>query len=146
LLRVRCISILLRQLLFASKLFATIISGSLSLVASTLDSALDIASGSIMFCAQRLIRRGHKYTFPGGRGRLEPLAIIVFSSVMFTATFSVVIEAVKSLIEGPKTDVMKNLSLAVWLILGITIGLKFLLFVSCKLVLRSRDRWLLSFG
>jgi divalent metal cation (Fe/Co/Zn/Cd) transporter len=120
--------------LFFLKLFAFIISLSYTMLSILLDSFLDIASGGILFLASRAMHNPanvHKY--PSGRARLEPLAIIVFASVMFTATFSVVLESVRDLANfaQPAAD---SLSVPVFVVIGITLVLKLVLLITCALV------------
>jgi divalent metal cation (Fe/Co/Zn/Cd) transporter len=55
------------------------------MLASTLDSFLDIFSGSVLFLAQIAIQRHSIYMFPAGRKRLEPLGIIVFAGLLFVS-------------------------------------------------------------
>jgi len=118
--------------LFGVKIVAYAISLSYTMLSIVLDSFLDIASGSILFLASRAIRNPKNvHNFPSGRGRLEPLAIIVFASVMFTATVEVIIESAKSLTGTPTVE---DLSATVFIIIGCTIVTKILLFVACTIV------------
>lgn len=61
--------------LFFAKCFASYSSLSLSVIASTLDSLLDLLSGSIIFVAACIVDRNResRYAFPAGTSRIEPL-------------------------------------------------------------------------
>ena len=67
--------------LLVIKLVAAFWSGSLSVIASTIDSFLDLFSGSILFIATCLAKRSDTIKFPVGRTRLEPLGVLIFSAV-----------------------------------------------------------------
>ena len=75
--------------LFFMKSFASVESLSLSIIASTLDSFLDLLSGSVIFFASWIVN-GHsrEQKFPGGTSRVEPLAVLIFAVAMFTGTTS----------------------------------------------------------
>lgn len=72
-------------ILFVIKVIAAGWSGSLAVVASAIDSSLDLLSGSILYCAARIAARRNKYKWPVGKSRLEPIAIVIFASVMGVA-------------------------------------------------------------
>jgi cation diffusion facilitator family transporter len=120
----------------AGKLFATIVSGSLAVLASLLDSCLDLLSGFILFFVQRSMRRTNQYMFPAGKSRLEPLGIIVFASVMFTATSVVIIESITSLVNQSKVE---EITPIIGGILAFVVGAKLILFILCWLVLRAHN-------
>jgi cation diffusion facilitator family transporter len=81
--------------LFAIKLFASVYSGSLAVIGSTIDSSLDLISGSIIFVAARLAARSNPVKYPVGKSRLEPLSIIVFASVMAVASLQLIMQAIE---------------------------------------------------
>lgn len=69
-------------ILLIVKIYALIISGSLAMLASVLDSCLDILSGSVLFCAQRIVDQQNKYKYPIGKNRAQPIATIIFACLM----------------------------------------------------------------
>ncbi|CAL5223676.1 g6226 [Coccomyxa viridis] len=79
------------------------VSGSLSIIVTTLDAVLDVISGFIIWSTSLARQRRNKYRFPIGQARMEPLGIIVFSCIMGTAGFSVILEAVRQLLNHTKT-------------------------------------------
>jgi cation diffusion facilitator family transporter len=105
-------------------------------LASLLDSCLDLLSGFILFFVQRSMRRTNQYMFPAGKSRLEPLGIIVFASVMFTATSVVIIESISSLASQAKVE---EITPIVGGILAFVVGAKLILFVLCCVVLRAHN-------
>lgn len=52
-----------------------------------------------IFWAARAIRKRNPYLYPQGRTRLEPIIIIILSIVMCAASFQVIFEGVRSVIE-----------------------------------------------
>lgn len=69
-------------LLLAAKIAAVLSSGSLSLIASLTDSALDLLCTMIIFVTSKLVGwrlQSLKSKFPVGRRKLEPIGVLVFS-------------------------------------------------------------------
>lgn len=74
--------------LFFAKTFASVESLSLSIIASALDSFLDLLSGSVIFFASWIVSsRSRELRFPGGTSRVEPLAVLIFAVAMFTGAW-----------------------------------------------------------
>jgi len=82
------------------KIIVLVMSGSISILASLLDSILDLVSGSIIFVSNWMMVMPLKdfSKYPVGKRRLETLAVIVFSSCMFTATTELIIQSVERII------------------------------------------------
>ena len=71
--------------LLVGKIVAAFSTGSLSLVASLVDSALDLLCTMIVWTTNRLVQwrlDALRRNFPVGRQRLEPLGILVFGIIM----------------------------------------------------------------
>ncbi|KAH8667044.1 hypothetical protein BX600DRAFT_463061 [Xylariales sp. PMI_506] len=86
--------------LLAGKGVAVASTGSLSLVASFVDSALDLLCTLIIWTTNKLVswRLGAlKKRFPVGRRRLEPLGILVFSTIMVISFLQILKESVEKL-------------------------------------------------
>lgn len=112
-----------------AKLIIAVRSNSLSVIASALDSVLDILSGSVLFVIERLKNRENVYAYPAGKQRLEPLGVIVFSTMMFTAALQLIIEGVQRLSSGDSNIVLDDYTLG---ILFATITVKVILFTYCQ--------------
>ena len=68
------ISLGLTFVLLGLKLFTAIYSGSIAVVASAVDSGLDVLSqGTLLFTA-RLMKKYDPYNYPAGKNRMEPVA------------------------------------------------------------------------
>ena len=95
--------------LFIIKAVATFRSGSLSVMASLLDSGLDLASGIVLIVVQYLMETLDPDRYPTGKKRFEPLGILVFSCMMFVAAAKVIEEAVYKLLDPNKIDVQLDI-------------------------------------
>ena len=67
------ISNLANVVLFAAKVFASIESRSLAVIASTLDSLLDLLSGFILWFTSHAMRNPNQYHYPIGKKRMQPV-------------------------------------------------------------------------
>ncbi|XP_022895790.1 metal tolerance protein 11-like isoform X1 [Olea europaea var. sylvestris] len=86
------------MLLFAAKVYASISSGSLAIVASTLDSLLDLLSGFILWFTAFSMQTPNPYRYPIGKKRMQPLGILVFASVMATLGLQIILESLRALV------------------------------------------------
>lgn len=94
------INVLANILLLAGKLVAVASTGSLSLVASLVDSALDLLCTLIIWTTNKIVGWrvvALKKRFPVGRRRLEPLGILVFSIIMVISFLQILKESVEKL-------------------------------------------------
>ncbi|KAK6582788.1 hypothetical protein PZA11_005196 [Diplocarpon coronariae] len=91
--------------LLIAKGVAALSSHSLSLIASLVDSALDLLCTGIVFTTSKLVQwkiTRLKRKFPVGRRRLEPLGILVFSILMIISFLKILEESINKLIApGP---------------------------------------------
>jgi cation diffusion facilitator family transporter len=95
------INVIVNILLLAAKGVAAIWSSSLSLIASLVDSALDLLCTIIIWTTNKIV--GWRLTrlkkkFPVGRRRLEPLGILVFSIIMVVSFLQILQESIQKLL------------------------------------------------
>jgi cation diffusion facilitator family transporter len=98
-------NVLANILLLSAKGVAATQSSSLSLIASLVDSALDLLCTGIVFTTNKLVSwrlDSLSKRFPVGRKRLEPLGILVFSIIMVISFLQILQESVTKLM--PKGD------------------------------------------
>lgn len=85
------ISNIANMILFAAKVYASVMSGSLAIIASTLDSLLDLLSGFILWFTAFSMQTPNPYQYPIGKKRMQPLvsnsAIIHYSDQMHISKF-----------------------------------------------------------
>ncbi|XP_073266803.1 metal tolerance protein 11 isoform X3 [Populus alba] len=86
------------MVLFVAKAYASIRSGSLAIIASTLDSLLDLLSGFILWFTAFSMQTPNPYQYPIGKKRMQPLGILVFASVMATLGLQIILESVRALL------------------------------------------------
>ncbi|XP_071698191.1 metal tolerance protein 10-like [Rutidosis leptorrhynchoides] len=118
--------------LFIAKVYASYESRSLAVIASTLDSFLDLLSGFILWFTSNVMRNPNQYHYPIGKNRMQPVGIIVFASVMATLGFQILLESVRELLAG--THPNKDHDNEMWVI-GIMVFVtvvKFILMVYCR--------------
>lgn len=95
------INVVANIILLIAKIVAAFSSGSLSLIASLVDSALDLLCTLIVWTTNKLVqwRLGSlERKFPVGRKRLEPLGILVFSIIMVISFLQILQESVEKII------------------------------------------------
>ncbi|CAM8895541.1 unnamed protein product [Rhodiola kirilowii] len=119
--------------LLALKIYATVMSGSLAIAASTLDSLLDLMAGGILWFTHLSMKNINIYKYPIGKLRVQPVGIIVFAAIMATLGFQVLFLAVEQLIKGGSTDGMSKSEL-IWLssIMGTASVVKLALWLYCR--------------
>ncbi|KAL9104104.1 MAG: hypothetical protein Q9163_000906 [Psora crenata] len=99
----RRINVIANILLLSAKAIAAFSSSSLSLIASLVDSALDLLCTLIIWTTNKLVQwkiRRLQHKFPVGRRRLEPLGILVFSIIMIVSFLQILQESVTKLLPG----------------------------------------------
>jgi cation diffusion facilitator family transporter len=123
------ISLACNLLLLIAKLIACVLSGSLSIISSLVDSAIDLLSGVVIWLTNRSIRMTNFYEYPVGKSRLEPLAITILSVIMSIASLQIIIESAQSLV---KKSGDPDMSLPTIIIICSTVVIKILLFIYCR--------------
>lgn len=89
-------NLLVNLLLVAGKVVAVLYSNSVSLLASLVDSALDLVCTVVIFMTSRAsaYRSWHTfYKYPVGKRRLEPLGVLIFSVLMVVSFGQVLLES-----------------------------------------------------
>jgi len=123
-------SLLTNIILFAANLYNALESNSLSILAASIDSFLDLMSSVVVWFTEIINRNPAPYEYPAGKSRIEPIALIIFSSCMFTATIFIIVEAVQGLISGTKNTIVVR----TYIISAIGIAAKALLFLYCRTI------------
>ncbi|XP_031491918.1 metal tolerance protein 11-like isoform X2 [Nymphaea colorata] len=127
------ISNIANMVLLAAKVYASVKSGSLVIIASTLDSLLDLLSGFILWYTAFSMQKPNPYQYPIGKTRMQPVGILVFASVMATLSLQIILESVRSLLSHEKVFAMTK-EQEEWII-GIMISVtivRFFLVVYCR--------------
>ncbi|CAJ1978385.1 unnamed protein product [Sphenostylis stenocarpa] len=118
--------------LFAAKVYTSIESRSLAVIASTMDSLLDLLSGFILWFTAYAMRNPNQYHYPIGKKRMQPVGIIVFASVMATLGLQILIESGRQLITKSKPEMNpRELKWMIGIMASVTV-VKFILMVYCR--------------
>ncbi|XVF83463.1 hypothetical protein PTKIN_Ptkin16aG0487900 [Pterospermum kingtungense] len=127
------ISNIANMVLFAAKVYASVRSGSLAIIASTLDSLLDLLSGFILWFTAFSMSTPNPYQYPIGKKRMQPLGILVFASVMATLGLQIILESIQKLVsDDDEFNLTKEQErLVVGIMLGVTL-VKLLLVFYCR--------------
>lgn len=68
------------MVLFIAKVYASVESRSLAVIASTLDSLLDLLSGFILWFTASAMRKPNQYRYPIGKKRMQPVVSLLPTS------------------------------------------------------------------
>lgn len=126
------VNVIANIFLLAGKVFAAFSTGSLSLIASLVDSALDLLCTLIVWTTNRLVQwrlSALQKRFPVGRRRLEPLGILVFSIIMVISFLQILQESVQKLM--PLEGTAEKLPGVAIGALAATIGVKGIIWFGC---------------
>jgi cation diffusion facilitator family transporter len=123
-------SLLVNVILLVFKIIAAVLSGSLAIISTVVESAMDLFSGAVFyFVARRINKRTHLY--PVGKKRFEPLAVIFVASVMGTAALQVMIVSAQSMVQGP--DMPSIDAASIGLVVAVVIS-KAVLYLACRTI------------
>ncbi len=127
------ISLALTFVLLGLKLFSAIYSGSIAVLASAVDSGLDVLSQGTLFFTTRLMRKYDPYNYPAGKNRMEPTAVLVFSIIMGMAAIFLLYESVTDLMAGLSSGGKSvNIDAVTVSILCFVIGVQLVMWIYCK--------------
>lgn len=131
-------SVWINFVLVIGKLYAFLISGSLALLASLVDSGIDLLGQGALMWTNKLASAGNHAEYPVGRGRLEPVGVMICAIVMGMASIEVISTSALKLIKywdkGPNEVPVIVLTQGTELLLVGIIVLKAVLFVWCRSV------------
>ncbi|KAB2601865.1 metal tolerance protein 10-like [Pyrus ussuriensis x Pyrus communis] len=97
--------------LFAAKVYASIMSRSLAVIASTLDSLLDLLSGFILWFTANAMKNPNQFRYPIGKKRMQPV-IALYTINTWAKT---VLENVHALIgRTAPPDFLAKLTYLIW--------------------------------
>jgi len=118
--------------LVAFKLTVGIISGSVAVLASAVDSLLDMVVSAFNYFALHNSDKEPDEHFNFGRRKLEPLAAVIEGTIISLSALFILYEAISKMVQN---DPIKHLSLSIWVMVGsmvITAGLVIFLNIVAK--------------
>ncbi|GFO13967.1 metal tolerance protein [Plakobranchus ocellatus] len=127
------ITLLVNFLLLLAKIVASVLSGSMSIISSLVDSALDLISGVVMWWAARAMQHRDPYAYPQGRTKLGPVAVIILSVVMALCSLQLIRESIEKTVHLSRHEsrlpVVDYITAA---IAGSTVITKAILWIVCR--------------
>ncbi|KAF0989288.1 hypothetical protein HZS_4927 [Henneguya salminicola] len=114
------VALILNTLLLIAKIIACVFSRSISVISSTIDSAVDILSSVITFFTNYKIKKLNVYKHPQGKTRLIPLSVIIISAIMAITSLEVITASFRRIITG--VDLIPDFSIVA---IVIVVGSKF---------------------
>ncbi|KAL1499047.1 hypothetical protein AB1Y20_013563 [Prymnesium parvum] len=126
--------------LLTVKVFVYALSSSMAVLASLVDSAVDLAAQGMLMVANRLTSNEHddRVTYSAGRSRFEPVGVVACALLMAMASAQVIRDAVNELLNA-RFGVIPTVELRpsdAWLLCAMVV-LKLALYVWCKMVYRQ---------
>lgn len=122
----------LNLFLLVVKIYASVKTGSLAILASTLDSLLDMVAGFVLWFAHYYMQKKNRYKYPIGKLRIQPVGIVVFAATMATLGLQVLITGVEQLLEGDKEQMESGQRVWLIVIMGLAIVTKLGLYLYCN--------------
>ncbi|KAG6820670.1 hypothetical protein H0H93_013521 [Arthromyces matolae] len=110
------------------QMYAAISSGSLSLLATGIDSVFDIGSNVLLFWLHRKAERLDVNRWPVGGSRLENIGNIVYGFLMGSVNLVVIVESVRSIITKENDD-LEKFHLPSIIAVSVALGVKLILFL-----------------
>ncbi|XP_050411618.1 uncharacterized protein LOC126826673 isoform X1 [Patella vulgata] len=123
----------LNLLLLIAKTVASVMSGSIAIISSLVDSAVDLVSGIVLWWTNHAVKKRNIYAYPQGRTKLEPIAIVIISVVMALASLQLIRESIERIaaLTGVTYD-LPNMEIPTMIIAGSTVVIKFIMWLMCR--------------
>lgn len=114
--------------LCALQVYAAVSGGSLSLLATGIDSVFDVGSNIVLFWLHRKAQRLDVNKWPVGGARLETIGNITYGFLMGSVNLVVIVEAIRSIISRPNNDLQK-FHLPSMISVSVALGVNIILFI-----------------
>lgn len=139
------ISFWMNIFLFSMKIYVSVRSHSLAVIASAVDSLLDLISQAIIYFALQGTSVVDEENWPVGRSRLEPVSIILCAALMGVASLQIIYHSVVVLVSSIVSHKRPDLSMddATVILLASAIAIKTGLFILC-LSLRHKSHSIMA--
>ncbi|KAK9450085.1 cation efflux family-domain-containing protein [Limtongia smithiae] len=129
------VNLLINVFLLSGKTVIVLLTNSISVIASLVDSALDFLCTSIIWLSTSMVESTDSkvhFKYPVGRARLEPLGVLIFSIIIIVSFIQVAVEAIQRLYSGPRDPV--ELTLPSFAIMATAVVLKLFAWLWCRSV------------
>jgi cation diffusion facilitator family transporter len=128
------VSWLVNWILLIIKIVIAVSSSSKVVIASLVDSAVDLISQFVLTWSQSYANY-HSPDYPVGKSRIEALSVLGCGAIMIFSSIEVIQACIEDLVNGfngKKPELFVGVEL--YVILGLCIGLKFALYVYCTMI------------
>jgi len=135
------LSLWVNLLITGLKLFSYIQTGSLSVLASLLDSVLDVISQLILSYTERKSSQPSSALYPAGNSRLEPIGVLACAVLMGMASLFVLQRSIRVLIKNDSSleDMDLREGMDALISFAVIIVVKLLLLWQCKFASKKRE-------
>ncbi|GMI32455.1 hypothetical protein TeGR_g4714, partial [Tetraparma gracilis] len=103
------VSLYTNILILGTKAVAFFLSGSLSVLAALMDSALDILSQVVLYWAERRSSNTSPALYPAGASKFEPVGVIICAALMGMGSFQVIRESIEHIMKTVGADTLPTL-------------------------------------
>lgn len=127
------VNFIINFLLLAGKVVVALLSNSISLIASLVDSAMDFLSTAIIWWTNRKIDSKtwqSIWQYPAGKRRMEPMGVVVFSVFMISSFVQVLVESIERLIA--RSQVPVSIPFTSMVVMWTTILVKGIVWIWCR--------------
>ncbi|KAK9478808.1 cation efflux family-domain-containing protein [Lipomyces japonicus] len=127
------VNFLINVFLLGGKAAIVLLTNSMSVIASLVDSALDFLCTTIIWLSTSMAGASSaqiKRLYPIGRNRLEPIGVLIFSVIIIVSFFEVAIEAIERISNGPRVPV--QLGLPSFAIMSLAVITKLFAWLWCR--------------
>ncbi|KAJ8102821.1 cation efflux family-domain-containing protein [Lipomyces tetrasporus] len=132
------VNFLINVFLLVGKAAIVLLTNSISVIASLVDSALDFLCTTIIWFTTSMIESSSpsiKFLYPVGRARLEPIGVLIFSIIIIVSFSQVAVEAVQRIYNGPREPV--QLGVPSFAIMSLAVISKLFAWLWCRSVKSS---------
>ncbi|KAH9948224.1 CDF manganese transporter [Amylocystis lapponica] len=124
-------SLLANLTLCILQMYGAFSSGSLSLIATAIDSIFDLGSNIMLFWLHRKADQLDVNKWPVGGSRLETIGNVVYGFLMGAANLVIIVESVQTIAGHKPGDKTNTYHIPSLVAVGVALGLKFILFLYC---------------
>ncbi|KAG0147901.1 hypothetical protein CROQUDRAFT_655472 [Cronartium quercuum f. sp. fusiforme G11] len=127
------VNFLINFILLAGKIVVALLSNSISLIASLVDSAMDFLSTAIIWWTNRKIETKSwqsEWQYPTGKRRMEPMGVVIFSVFMISSFVQVLVESIERLFSASETAL--SIPFTSFIVMVITILVKGIVWLWCR--------------
>lgn len=133
-------SLIANFVLCVLQLYGALSSGSLSLIATGVDSVFDLGSNILLFWLHKKAERLDHNKWPVGGSRLETIGNIVYGFLMGSANLVVIVESVQTIVGHKSTDDTNTFHIPSLVAVGVALGVKAILFFYCLGIRKSSSQ------